>query len=336
MKRLSILLVATLVIATQSFAFTRGKCGPNISYIINDTGDKVIITGSGPMYDYESKTSPFYDNRQIKEVEISDGITTLGEYIFDHCTQLSSIKLPKTLTIIGKFAFYYTNIKKIELPDSLEQIGDNAFELSNITEISIPEKVTTINDYAFSSCFDLKTINLPDNLISIGVLAFSYCKDLKTINIPNSVTSIGVQAFFCSGLEKITLPKSLKLIDINLFWDCSNLEEVTIPENVENIYGGAFYNCTKLKAIYIKSPMPPYVTPSCFDDIDMRNCTLYVLEKPAAALQRYMYTEPWSNFYNIDTFNADAPTKNKYDVNEDGAVNAADVVGIYNYISSGH
>lgn len=58
---------------------------------------------------------------------IGEGVTGLGDYIFNECTNLMGIELPDGLTSIGKYACYNTNILSLDLPDSVETIGDNAF-----------------------------------------------------------------------------------------------------------------------------------------------------------------------------------------------------------------
>ena len=108
---------------------TIGKCGDNVTYIIYQNGD-VTLSGSGSTYDYtySSDESPFYNNSMIKKVEVSDGITEIGNYLFTLCRNLETISLPDTITRIGDYAFSNTGITGLlTLPNYLETIGERAF-----------------------------------------------------------------------------------------------------------------------------------------------------------------------------------------------------------------
>ena len=63
----------------------------------------------------------------------------------------------------------------------------------------------------------------------------------------HKVTKIGENAF--DGNEEIinvTIPDSVKTIDLYAFYNCTSLETVSIPESVTSIGEGAFANCTNL------------------------------------------------------------------------------------------
>lgn len=44
-------------------------------------------------------------DRSIKNAIIPNGVITIDDYAFEHCTSLKSITLPKKLKAIGKSAF---------------------------------------------------------------------------------------------------------------------------------------------------------------------------------------------------------------------------------------
>ena len=58
-----------------------GQCGENIYYVLYDNG-KLLLRGTGATYDYTSHDSVFYQNDQIKEIVLSNGITGLGDRLF--------------------------------------------------------------------------------------------------------------------------------------------------------------------------------------------------------------------------------------------------------------
>ena len=79
----------------------------------------------------------------VAEVE---GIVTIGKSAFEHCTSLTSITLPKSLTEIGDSAFESCNIlTSVTLPNSLNVIGAATFAYCyKLTDIELPEKLNII------------------------------------------------------------------------------------------------------------------------------------------------------------------------------------------------
>ena len=82
-------------------------------------------------------------------------------------------KIPKGITIIGKYAFSGANLCEIVIPDTVNTIEEGAFSwCQSLSSIVIPEGVTSIEEEAFSNCENLKSVKLPDSLILIGDKAF--------------------------------------------------------------------------------------------------------------------------------------------------------------------
>ena len=69
--------------------------------------------------------------------------------------------------------------------------------------------------------------------------AFAYCRNMKKIRLPDKMERIGDFAFEYSGLEKVSIPRGIKLIAFATFFGC-RLSDVIIPDGVEAIAGNAF------------------------------------------------------------------------------------------------
>ncbi|WP_456105145.1 leucine-rich repeat domain-containing protein [Prevotella sp.] len=177
MKQFYILMIA-LFIGLSANAEKTGKCGDNLNWRLTDDG-VLTITGTGQMdnYDDNLSASPWYYNKDIKQVIIADGATTIGEYAFIFCTQLTSVKLPNSVTTIGNEAFNQCKaLTSINTPNSLTTIGNKAFrDCKALTSINLPNSVTTIGDEAFDGCTALTSINIPDGVTKIGYRTFMSC-----------------------------------------------------------------------------------------------------------------------------------------------------------------
>ena len=46
---------------------------------------------------------------------IPDGVTSIGEYAFYKCDNLTSVSLPQSLTSVGDDAFAYCNVRELHL-----------------------------------------------------------------------------------------------------------------------------------------------------------------------------------------------------------------------------
>ena len=258
-----------------------GSCGENVSYSLDTSTGLLSITGTGAMTDYSySSSAPWYSNKSyIKVVEISDGVTSIGNLAFYECSRLTTVTIPNSVTSIGRNAFFNTQWYKNQ-SDGLIYIGMVAYKykgtMPNNTSIIIKDGTTSIGSNAFDSCKGLTSVTIPNSVTSIGEYAFAYCYGLTSVTIPNSVTSIGSDAFYgtawynnqpnglvYAGLVaykyKGTMPENTSII-INegilgiaggAFNGCSGLTSVTIPNSVTSIGTQAFYKCSGLTAINI-------------------------------------------------------------------------------------
>lgn len=197
-----------------------------------------------------------FDCNTLEQVEIPEGITTIGAMAFYGVSGLDSITLPASLRTIGDHAFWNCDaLTELVLPEGVETIEEGAFSYcDSLSKIVIPSTVTTmgegvfthsellttagpaggdyniqlswrekIPDNAFYDCYQLTSIVLPEGLTGIGADAFINC-DITEIIIPEGVVSIGADAFLnCYELSRVTLPASLETIGSGAFWAVSNL-----------------------------------------------------------------------------------------------------------------
>ena len=162
------------------------------------------ISGKGDMKDMSDEI-PWLDHcRKIKNVKISEGVTSVGSYAFYHCTLLVSVELPNGITSVGAHAFDGSTLGAVKLPVTLNEIGEFAFDGCPLIELTIPAGVKKMGYRAFQNCTSLTVLNIENGVAEIGDRAFYGCTELKSVIIPTSVTMIGNGAFFgCSKLTKV-------------------------------------------------------------------------------------------------------------------------------------
>ena len=90
-----------------------GNCGEKAFWQVTEKGS-LIIKGSGETFDYSNESiSPWNEaKKSIKRIIIEEGITRIGNHLFDNMTKVKTIELPSTLSQIGEAAFLHTGIKK--------------------------------------------------------------------------------------------------------------------------------------------------------------------------------------------------------------------------------
>jgi hypothetical protein len=179
-----------------------GSCGDNVTYSFNGTTGEMVISGTGPMavYTYGSSLLPWKDYKDaITSVVVEDGVTSVSQYSFGLCTNLTTVVIGNDVETIGQFAFNDcgTSFTSLTLGSSLKSVGMAAFlNAKGITTLTLPDGFETVGDYAFCRLEALQTLNIPSSVTSIGTSAFYRCYPLATINCA-AVTppSLGDDAF---------------------------------------------------------------------------------------------------------------------------------------------
>jgi len=101
-------------------------------------------------------------NDNLRQVRIPQTVTTIGDYSFSMCRNLSVINFPHSIIFIGKKAFWWSYLKQVTIPNSVVEIGDEAFSYClSLTQVSIPSSVTNIGRNAFYESTNLEEIIVP-------------------------------------------------------------------------------------------------------------------------------------------------------------------------------
>ena len=260
---------------------TGGTCGTNVYWSYNSTSNTLTIFGTGDMTnDFEGNNWENYLN-DITTVNISNGVTSIGDYAFSFCTGLTSIEIPASVKTIGNYAFQGCwGLTSIEIPASVTTIGNAAFNTCiYLTSINIPANVTTIGNEAFGNCTGLTSINIPASVTSIGYWAFINCIGLESISVASDNTIYDSRDNCNAIIEKATntliagckntmIPNTVTSIGDYAFYSCEELKEITIPASVTRIANHAFEFCTSLTTVFMQPTTPPTLGNQIFDNCD--------------------------------------------------------------------
>lgn len=274
----------------------------------------------------------------FKSITIGEGVTSIGDKVFEGCINLSSINIPSSVTAIGEDAFkncnglrrvhisdlaawcniafsgVYSNplryahrlflngteVKDLVIPSGTTNIRDWAFfECVELASVTLQDGVTSIGASAFRNCRRITSITIPTSVTTIGDFAFCECNEATSITIPEGVTSIGMYAFAsCWLVTSISIPNSVTTIGSTAFQDCSRLNTLTIGSGVKHIDFRAFSDCSRLTDVYCLAETAPEKS-NAYQIFYGSTINKATLHVPDASVEAYRAEKPWSDFKDI-------------------------------------
>ena len=183
----------------------------------------------------------FYDCSNLSKVTLNEGLEQIGLFAFQG-TKITSIIIPSSVNKICYFAFgNCSNLSKVILNEGLEKIGHFAFNSTKITSIIIPSSVKEIYSTSFLNCSKLKEIKVNSNNKTydshnncnaiIETKTNTLISGCKNTNIPQGIEKIAECAFEGAKITSITIPSSIKEIQLNPFLNCFKLKEIKVNSN---------------------------------------------------------------------------------------------------------
>jgi len=287
-----------------------GECGEHAYFSLNLDTNTLTISGSGAMYSYENDYTPWDEYEfDIFTIEVESGITAIGDRAFESCT-VNDVTIANTVTSIGNYAFSgCENLSAVEIPNSVAYIGFGAFAYcKGLTSVEIPAGITDIEKYTFMNCKNLQSITIPASVSAIGDYAFDGCTALETVNFGGTDTQwddmpIGAynepllkakpQCFGTCGenltfrtdhstgtlyiegtgamydytstsmpwyafkekFNKVVVANGVTTIGENAFWNCRTIERVTLGNTVQSIGKYAFGGCESLESVNLPNSL---------------------------------------------------------------------------------
>ena len=212
-----------------------------------DEYDDPIVDGH--VYSWAPSTPWSISDSESIEIEIREGIRSIGNYTFQNASGITSVSLSDSVKTIGNYAFNgCTGLTTIDL-SNIEMIGGMAFSgCVELTTIDI-SKATSIGDYAFNGCTELKEITiLVSAPVSMYGAAFNECRKIEKV----TVVGTGKTAWSASIFSYSEGPIAVTISDADpdaAFSGCTNIGSVSLPSSLTSIANNAFNGSTGLTSI---------------------------------------------------------------------------------------
>ena len=211
-----------------------------------DKGDKSIF---GPYTDviFNIKSFEFgdlvqhipanlcYNMNSLRNIEIPNSVTSIGDYAFWGCAYLTSVVIPDNVVSIGEGAFYSClAMQSLTIGKSVETIQDMAFYcIDNLSEINclanIPPSIeeNTFDDYSYNAKLYIPKESYKDYFNHPIWSKFNIVVEIEKFELDpcEAVTHIGDEI----QITPIIIPEIVT--DLSVTWTSSNESVATVDTN---------------------------------------------------------------------------------------------------------
>ncbi len=195
-----------------------------------------------------------FQSTGLTSVNLSENatMTSIGEWAFANCTELSSVALNDNISTIGKGAFFDDpKLVEFNMPASCQEVKEYVFKGTSAIDTSkvVHQGVTTIGAYAMTGWNHVTTFTLPMSLAYIGDNAFEGWSSLERLNADklNVVPELGANVWEGVDQPSATLTVSNPLYADFIAAEQWNEFQISQPSSVEEIIADG---ATSVKAYF--------------------------------------------------------------------------------------
>lgn len=216
----------------------------------------------------------FQHCRKLKATKIpSNTNSSIAKRIFERCYSLEYLYIPDNITTVLEFAFAgCDNLSHIRWSSFLASIDSGSFAFVNIEEFIPPTTLTSIGTAAFSSS-SLKRLYISRrDSFSCGSGAFSKCRNLKDAEFLSIKTSFSTSVFYSSSLESINIEGSISSLSSGSCSYTSSLDKsVSSDMGMASISDtGGFTSLPHLRTIVISGASSQHMFKYCYSLISVK------------------------------------------------------------------
>ncbi len=259
----------------EHIGYLFGISEPEKNSRITSNLKQIIITKATDIPSYA-----FYNCSSLTNIEIPDGVTSIGSDAFSGCSSLNYNTFGGCLYLGNEDNPYLVLIKAANKDIDSFQIHKETSIIcnkaligcTNIVTINIPQKVLSIGDNAFANITNLKNIVLSNGVKSMGTFAFSSDENLENVyyngtiedwckisfgNAYSNPMSYATHIYMFDGsrgykeVTEIVVPETISEICNHQFEGFSRVTNLVIPNSVTSIGDYAFFGCDSLTSIEI-------------------------------------------------------------------------------------
>ena len=268
-----------------------GNCGAtandHVTWSFDKSSGTLTISGTGAMADYAVNNTgddrPWKDYAEsITKVQISEGVTSLGNSAFQNLTALKETNIPASITQLGDHIYrgdaslttvnWAEGFKAPTITDTDSNAStysgtyvptsmfDGCTSLGANQELSawLPKSFTGVGCAAFRGTAFKVDFEKWTNLSYIGAYGFATMPNLDAVTV-KSTWQLGLRgdnktscAFKGSGAKNVVI-ELRENIPLGLFQDCASLTSVILPDDAKTIEIYAFAGTTALESIDLKN-----------------------------------------------------------------------------------
>ena len=224
------------------------------------------------------------NGKEITDLVIPEGVTDIGDYVFEYCSGLKSIHFPESIKEIGESFIECTGLERVEYA-SVESLCGIFFrgeyysnplryahnlyiDSKEVTDLFIPEGVESVGACAFQWS-NITSVTLSDDVKRVGGDAFACCPKLKSVRFGKGIEQVASAFYECPEFDHV------EFADLNCLWrmyfnvqypisynnplyfghhlysNGKEVKEVTFPEGMKEIKQGVLLGCESVERIHV-------------------------------------------------------------------------------------